>query len=72
MGIMYGWKKEYLLQEMSFGQIVMYLNEGLRFKYPQPKQPKSDGASLVGAPADEIRARRDKLREQYGQNIGVE
>jgi hypothetical protein len=72
MGILYGWTKEYLLQEMSFSQIVMYMNEGIRFKYPQPKQPKSDGASLVGAPADEIRARRDKLREQYGQNIGRE
>ena len=72
MGILYGWKKEYLLREMSFGQIVMYMNEGLRFKYPQPKQPKSEGASLVGAPADEIRAARDKLRLQYGKNIGRE
>jgi len=72
MGILYGWKKEYLLREMSFSQIIMYMNEGIRFKYPQPKQPKSDGASLVGAPADEIRARRDKLRLQYGQNIGRE
>ena len=71
MGCMYAWAtKEYLLERMSFNQIILYMNEGIRFKYPQPKQPKSDGASLVGAPADEIRARRDKLREQYGQNIG--
>jgi len=66
MGILYGWKKEYLLEHMSFGQIVMYLNEGMRFKYPKPK---SDGGSLVGASADEIRQRRDELREQYGVEI---
>lgn len=63
MGILYGWKKEYLLEHMSFGQIVMYLNEGLRFKYPPPKK---EGNSLVGASADEIRRERDRLREQYG------
>ena len=51
---------------MSFGQIVMYLNEGLRFKYPQPERK---GGSLVGASAEEIRRRRDALRRQYGANI---
>lgn len=51
---------------MSFGQIIMYLNEGLRFKYPQPERK---GGSLVGASAGEIRRRRDELRRQYGQNI---
>lgn len=64
MGILYGWKKEYLLKCMSFGQIIMYLNEGLRFKYPKPQQ--HDSASLVGASDDEIRRRRDILRDKYG------
>jgi len=65
MGCLYAWaSKEYLLEHMSFGQIILYLNEGLRFKYPKPK-PQNAG-SLVGAPADEIRRKRDQLRAQYG------
>lgn len=64
--MLYGWKKEYLLEQMSFGQIVLYLNEGLRFKYPQPERK---GGSLVGASAAEIRHRREELRRQYGANI---
>lgn len=66
MGILYGWTKEYLLERMTFGQIIMYLNEGIRFKYPRPEHKSG---SLVGASADEIRRRRDALRRQYGQNI---
>jgi len=66
MGILYGWTKEYLLNEMTFGQIVLYLNEGLDFKYPQPAKK---GGSLVGATAEEIRKRRDDLRRQYGANV---
>jgi len=65
MGILYGWTKEYLFEHMSFSQIVLYLNEGLRFKYPPAK--KTDSGSLVGASADEIRTRRDELRSKYGQ-----
>jgi hypothetical protein len=64
MGILYGWPKEYLLDHMSFGQIMLYLNEGMRFKYPP--QPKSTDGSLVGASAEEIRRRRDELRRKYG------
>jgi len=67
MGILYGWAtKEYLLERMTFQQIVMYLNYGMDFKYPKPK-PRN--GSLVGASADEIRDRRNALRRQYGQNI---
>lgn len=68
MGILYGWTKEYLLEHMSFGQIALYLNEGLRFKYPRPQ--KTSG-SLVGASADEIRQRREELRRQYGRIEGA-
>ena len=69
MGILYGWKKEYLLERMSFGQIALYLNEGMRFKYPQPA--RSNPGSLVGAPADEIRRKRDELRRKYGTIEGA-
>lgn len=70
MGILYGWKKEYLLKHLSFGQIVLYLNEGLRFKYPKPQKSEGSKGSLVGASADEIRRRRDELRNKYNVNIG--
>lgn len=68
MELLYAWAtKEYLLDLMTFQQIVMYLNYGIDIKYPKPG-PKKDG-SLVGASAEEIRRRRDALREQYGKNI---
>jgi len=69
MGILYGWAtKEYLFEHMTFNQIVMYLNEGIRFKYPKP-QPT--GGSLVGGSYDVVKERRDKLLKQYGY-IGEE
>lgn len=68
MGVLYGWQKEYLLERMSFAQIILYLNEGLRFKYPKPQENKR-GGSLVGSSAEEIRRRREELRRQYGRNI---
>ena len=65
MGILYGWAtKEYLLERCSFGQIVMYLNEGLRFKYPKPKKESNSG-SMVGASDEDVRQARDDLRERY-------
>ena len=69
MGILYGWAtKEYLLECMSFGQIIMYYNEGLRFKYPKPKKAGGGtGAtgSLIGKSAEEIEQRRDALHKKY-------
>ena len=70
MGVLYGWQKEYLLEHMSFGQIALYLNEGLRFKYPKPA-PTNTGLSLVGASDDEIRKRRDKLRREQLSTYGA-
>ena len=63
IGILYGWTKEYVLEHMSFRQIVMYLNEGMKFKYPKP--PEQSG-SLIGESEDKIRQTRDALRAQYG------
>ena len=69
MGILYGWKKEYLLEEMSFGQIVMYLNYGLKFKYPKPESGDGTPRRAQDKNAKELRAERDKLRKQYGYNV---
>ena len=68
MGILYGWKKEYLLENMSFGQIVMYLNYGLEFKYPKTETRPKKPSEMTAA---EARAERDKLRKQYGNVEGL-
>ena len=67
MGIMYAWAtKEYLLERMTFQQIVMYLNYGIDIKNPKPSR---GGNSLVGASAQEIQQRHEELRKQYGPSI---
>ena len=69
MGLLYAWAtKEYLLERMSFGQIVTYLNYGVAIKYPKPADGQKSN-SMVGRSAEEIRARRDELRRQYGTNV---
>ncbi len=67
MGILYGWKKEYLLENMTFGQIVMYLNYGAEFKWG--KQDKGKPKKATDKSAVELKAEREKLRKQYGPNI---
>lgn len=70
MGILYGWTKEYLLEKMTFGQIVMYLNEGLSFyKQGSAEVPVKKSNSLIGASAEEIKRKRDELRRQFGSNV---
>jgi len=68
MGILYGWAtKEYILEKMSFGQIVMYVNYGAEFKWGKQKKGKPRKASEKTD--DELRADRAKLRKLYGKNI---
>lgn len=52
---------------MSFGQIIMYLNYGMDFKYPKVENGKPKKPSEMTA--DEMRAERAKLRKQFGNNI---
>lgn len=81
MALMYPWAtKEYLLWNMSIGQIILYHNIGMEIKYGKGK---SGGAALglTGLSAEELRRMRDeimprpdpdpdatrtRLREQYG------
>ena len=70
MGLMYAWAtKEYLLERMSFGQIMMYLDYGLQIRYPKTDGRQQASPSLVGRSAEEIRRKRDELRRQYGTNV---
>ncbi len=57
MALMYPWAtKEYLLWEMTIGQIVMYHNIGIEIK--NGVKPKSDLLSKSGA---ELKALRDQI-----------
>ena len=72
MGIMYAWAtKEYLLEQMSFGQIIMYLNYGAEIKYPRPPDNGKAKSLKEKSPA-ELRAYRDQLKEQYGIKDGAD
>ena len=67
MGILYSWAtKEYLFENMTFGQIIMYLNYGLEIKYPQPPEDKKRIKPTKEMTAEEFREERDRLRRQYG------
>ena len=60
MALLYPWAtKEYLLWEMSLGQIIMYFNLGMDTKYPQEKK---DG-TLSNMSHDQLKALRKELRE---------
>ena len=69
MGILYAWAtKEYLLEKMSFGQIAMYLQQGVEIKWG--KQPKGKPKTAKEMTADELKANRDKLRKQFAPSGG--
>ena len=63
MALLYPWAtKEYLLWEMSLGQIVMYHNLGVELKYGGQRKP----GSLKGATYAEVKAAREEARRQLG------
>lgn len=79
MGLLYPWAtKEYLLWNMTLGQIILYHNTGIELKYGKEKdEPEATG--LADMTADELRefrdsvmpkenpdATREQLREKYG------
>jgi hypothetical protein len=63
MGLMYSWAtKEYLLWEMTIGQIILYLNKGIKIQNGE----KEESPGLVDKSADELRAIRDEYKRKYG------
>jgi hypothetical protein len=64
MALLYPWAtKEYLLWEMTIGQIIMYYNKGIEIKYGTEKT-KSSG--LVDMSEGQLRAWRDEMKQKYG------
>jgi len=69
MALLFPWAtKEYLLWEMSIGQIVMYHNLGVEMKYGGVK--RKSPASLKDASPAEIRRARAEARRQLGIGEG--
>ena len=66
MALMYPWAtKEYLLWEMSLGQIVMYHNLGIEVKYGNPSN-QGKPEKLADMSYDELVKVKQELRQQYG------
>jgi len=63
MALLYPWAtKEYLLWQMSLGQIVMYYNLGSDTKYGKPEGTPS----VRNMSPEQLTKLRDELRKQYG------
>lgn len=61
MALLYPWAtKEYLLWEMTIGQVVLYHNLGIELKYGPAE--RKDG--LMAKSAGELRKMRDEARAQ--------
>jgi hypothetical protein len=66
MGMMYSWAtKEYILWQMTWAQLLMYLNEGMNQKYPRPE--RQNARKAVEMNYDELAAKREELRQLYGK-----
>lgn len=66
MGMMYSWAtKEYILWQMTWAQLLLYINEGLNQKYPQSERQNAKKAVEMGY--DELKAKREELRRLYGK-----
>jgi hypothetical protein len=58
MALLYPWAtKEYLLWQMSLGQIIMYHNLGLEMKYPAPP-----GKGVAGMSSDQLRKSFEEMK----------
>ena len=66
MALLYPWAtKEYLLWEMSLGQIVLYHNLGIELKYGGAEKGKRTASSMS---YQELKALRTEARRQLGQD----
>ena len=65
MALLYPWAtKEYLLWEMSIGQIVLYHNIGMDIKYGTGEETGTGKPTLANKSHAELKAIRDEFREK--------
>jgi len=63
--------KEYLLWEMTIGQVILYHNPGIETRYGKREEPEGEAMKSVDKmTAAEIRAKREELRRQFGDIDG--
>lgn len=63
---MYPWAtKEYLLWEMTIGQIIFYYNKGISIKNGEKDNVELDGDNL-----EELKKIREQMREDYRKQYG--
>jgi hypothetical protein len=64
MALLYSWAtKEYLLWNMTIGQLIMYHNIGIELKYPTPKETKK--RSLLDMSKEEQKSAIAKAHEDW-------
>jgi hypothetical protein len=69
MGLMYAWAtKEYLLWNMTIGQIVMYLNKGIEIKLGI----NNDKSNLSKDNLDELKKIRDEMKAEENKSSQIE
>jgi hypothetical protein len=62
MGLMYAWAtKEYLLWEMTIGQIIMYNNKGCNIKNNITEKEEISDKKL-----QELKKIKEDMKQQYG------
>lgn len=67
MALLYPWAtKEYLLWEMTIGQLIMYHNAGIEIKYPAPR--KAEGKSLSDMSPEERKEAREAARRMMRES----
>jgi len=81
MALLYPWAtKEYILHNMSLGQLIMYFNLGMKYKYPDPDEEEHPSYDMLKNARDEMRKLglldeaqpdentvKEQLRQQYGE-----
>lgn len=66
MGLMFAWAtKEYLLWEMTIGQIVLYYNNAVAIR--NGTSPSESEPGLVNKDVNELRKLRDDIKAQSEQ-----
>jgi hypothetical protein len=65
MALLFPWAtKEYLLWDMSLGQLIMYHNVGLELKYPKP--PEDSKPSIANMTGEEVKKLRAEAKAMLG------
>ena len=69
MALLYPWAtKEYLLWEMSLGQVIMYHNLGMELKYGKHEKKTKKAADMS---YDELKSIKAELARLYGDIGGT-